>query len=105
MWGIPEMPHSPWYRGLKHPQGLIIPFAFSSQENAADWLVEKVKPTGGYIFKNPFGDFSPFSREETVPGSSEPFKISTSVLYRWRSLEATVKIKLKTRSRRLKSKA
>ena len=27
------------------------------------------------------------------------------VLYRWRSLEATVKIKLKTRSRRLKSKS
>ena len=31
--------------------------------------------------------------------------ILLSVLYRWRSLEATVKIKLKTRSRRLKSKA
>ena len=31
--------------------------------------------------------------------------VLSSVLYRWRSLEATVKIKLKTRSRRLKSKA
>ena len=28
-----------------------------------------------------------------------------SVMYRWRNLEATVKIKLKTRRRRLKSKA
>ena len=31
--------------------------------------------------------------------------VLSSVLYRWRSLEATVKIKLKTRSRRLKSKS
>ena len=31
--------------------------------------------------------------------------VLSSVLYRWRNLEATVKIKLKTRSRRLKSKA
>ena len=31
--------------------------------------------------------------------------VSSSVLYRWRSLKATVKIKLKTRSRRLKSKS
>ena len=31
--------------------------------------------------------------------------VLSSVLYRWRSLEATVKIKLKTRSRRFKSKA
>ena len=31
--------------------------------------------------------------------------VLSSVLYRWRSFEATVKIKLKTRSRRLKSKA
>ena len=31
--------------------------------------------------------------------------VLSSVLYRWRSLEATVKIKLKTRSGRLKSKA
>ena len=30
--------------------------------------------------------------------------VLSSVPYRWRSLEATVKIKLKTRSRRLKSK-
>ena len=31
--------------------------------------------------------------------------VLSSVLYRWRSLEAIVKIKLKTRSRRLKSKS
>ena len=31
--------------------------------------------------------------------------VLSSVLYRWRSLEATVKIKLKTGSRRLKSKS
>ena len=31
--------------------------------------------------------------------------VLSSVLYRWRSLEATVKIKLKTRSRRIKSKS
>ena len=31
--------------------------------------------------------------------------VLSSVLYRWRHLEATVKIKLKTRSRRLKSKS
>ena len=31
--------------------------------------------------------------------------VLSSVVYRWRSLEATVKIKLKTRSRRLKSKS
>ena len=31
--------------------------------------------------------------------------VLSSVLYRWRSLEVTVKIKLKTRSRRLKSKS
>ena len=31
--------------------------------------------------------------------------VLSSVLYRWRSLEDTVKIKLKTRSRRLKSKS
>ena len=31
--------------------------------------------------------------------------VSSSVLYRWSSLEATVKIKLKTRNRRLKSKS
>ena len=31
--------------------------------------------------------------------------VLSSVLYRWRSLEATAKIKVKTRSRRLKSKA
>ena len=31
--------------------------------------------------------------------------VLSSVLYRWRSLEATVKIKLKTRSRGLKSKS
>ena len=30
--------------------------------------------------------------------------VLSSVLYRWRSLEATVRIRLKTRSRRLKSK-
>jgi len=30
--------------------------------------------------------------------------VLSMVLYRWRSLEATVKIRLKTRSRRLKSK-
>ena len=31
--------------------------------------------------------------------------VLSSLLYRWRSLEATVKLKLKTRSRRLKSKS
>ena len=31
--------------------------------------------------------------------------VLSSVLYRWRSLKATVKIKLKTRSRRLKCKS
>ena len=31
--------------------------------------------------------------------------VLSSVMFRWRSLEATVKIKLKTRSRKLKSKA
>ena len=31
--------------------------------------------------------------------------VLSMVLYRWRSLEATVKIRLKTRSRRLKSKS
>ena len=30
--------------------------------------------------------------------------VLSSVLYRWRSLEATVRIRLKTRGRRLKSK-
>ena len=32
-------------------------------------------------------------------------EVLSSVVYKWRCLEATVKIKLKTRSRRLKSKA
>ena len=31
--------------------------------------------------------------------------VLSSVLYRWRSLEATVRIRLKTRGRRLKSKS
>ena len=31
--------------------------------------------------------------------------VLSSVLYRWRNLEATVKIKLKNRSRRLKAKS
>ena len=55
--------------------------------------MEKVKPTGGYIFKNPFGDFSPFSREETVPSSSEPFKIPifvTSLVVQWLRLHTSI---------------
>ena len=41
------------------------------------------------FFLNPFGDFSPFSREETVPSLSEPFKISTlvtSLVVQWLKL-------------------
>ena len=58
----------------------------------------------------------PFPGRASLPGTELPphllcllfifnLDILSLVLYRWRSLEATVKIKLKTRSRKLKSKA
>ena len=53
-----------------------------------------------------------FKNSETLWVSFNVEKVSifnldvlSSALYRWRSLEATVNIKLKTRSRRLKSKS
>ena len=42
--------------------------------------------------------------QKSSPLSSKGDVLSM-VLYRWRSLEATVKIRLKTRSRRVKSKS
>ena len=53
------------------------------------------------VFKNSEPLWVPLDVEKLIIFNLD---VLSSALYRWRSLEATVKIKLKTRSRRLKSK-
>ena len=49
-------------------------------------------------------NFPKLNQEEMENLFTINLDVLSSVLYRWRSLEATVKIRLKTRGRRLKSK-